>query len=169
MVTYTVIPFLNGCRAGRRFILSAISAPGPEGPKETAEILQPKCGREYGRTQSPIPQAQHDERRDRPIEQGNAARNMAALTSVDMLFDSGTGRQLATIAGDVLTARRTAAATSALAASYLSREDATSLLVLGSGRIASLLPEAYRTVRNIHRIGVWNVNADSAARMVDRL
>ncbi|HVX78562.1 MAG TPA: ornithine cyclodeaminase family protein [Bradyrhizobium sp.] len=99
---------------------------------------------------------------------GNAARKMAALTSVYLLFDSGTGRQLATIAGDVLTARRTVA-TSALAASCLAREDATSLLVLGSGRIASLLPEAYRAVRDIRRIGVWNVNADSAARMVDRL
>ena len=99
---------------------------------------------------------------------GNAARKMPALTSVYLLFDSGTGVQLATIAGDVLTARRTAA-TSALAASYLAREDATNLLVLGSGRIASLLPEAYRAVRDIRRIAVWNVNADSAARMVARL
>nr|WP_249792408.1 hypothetical protein [Bradyrhizobium sp. BRP22] len=39
---------------------------------------------------------------------GNAARKMPALTSVYQLFDSGTGAQLATIAGDVLTARRTA-------------------------------------------------------------
>lgn len=99
---------------------------------------------------------------------GNAARKMPALTSVYLLFDSGTGTQLATIAGDVLTARRTVA-TSALAASYLAREDATTLLVLGSGRIASLLPEAYRAVRDIRRIGVWNVNAGSAARLVNRL
>ncbi|WP_407180774.1 ornithine cyclodeaminase family protein [Bradyrhizobium sp. STM 3562] len=99
---------------------------------------------------------------------GNAARKMPALTSVYLLFDSGTGAQLATIAGDVLTARRTAA-TSALAASYLAREDATNLLILGSGRVASLLPDAYRAVRDVSRIGVWNVNADSASRMVDRL
>src|ERR1700733_12756070 len=39
---------------------------------------------------------------------GNAARKMPALTSVYLLFDSGTGAQLATISGDVLTARRTA-------------------------------------------------------------
>jgi ornithine cyclodeaminase/alanine dehydrogenase-like protein (mu-crystallin family) len=99
---------------------------------------------------------------------GNAARKMPALTSVYVLFDGSTGVQLATIAGDVLTARRTAA-TSALAASYLARDDATKLLILGSGRIASILPEAYRTVRDIRRIGVWNVNADSASRMVARL
>lgn len=99
---------------------------------------------------------------------GNAARKMPALTSVYLLFDSGTGVQLATIDGNVLTARRTVA-TSALAASYLAREDAAHLLVLGSGRIASLLPEAYRTVRDIRRISVWNVNAESAARMVARL
>lgn len=99
---------------------------------------------------------------------GNAARKMPALTSVYLLFDSGTGVQLATIDGNVLTARRTAA-TSALAASYLAREDASHLLVLGSGRIASLLPEAYRAVRDIRRISVWNVHTDSAARMVARL
>jgi ornithine cyclodeaminase/alanine dehydrogenase-like protein (mu-crystallin family) len=96
---------------------------------------------------------------------GNAARKMPALTSVYLLFDSGTGVQLATIAGEVLTARRTAA-TSALAASYLARDDATKLLILGSGRIASILPEAYRAVREIRRVGVWNVNTDSATRMV---
>ncbi|WP_454625244.1 ornithine cyclodeaminase family protein [Bradyrhizobium cenepequi] len=99
---------------------------------------------------------------------GNAARKMPALTSVYQLFDSGTGVQLATIAGDVLTARRTAA-TSSLAASYLTREDATNLLILGSGRIAGLLPEAYRAIRDIRRISVWNVNTDSASRMIDRL
>jgi hypothetical protein len=49
--------------------LSTIRAPGPRGPKEAAEVLQPKCDRKYGWTQIPIPQAKHDERHDRPIEQ----------------------------------------------------------------------------------------------------
>ncbi|WP_454621063.1 ornithine cyclodeaminase family protein [Bradyrhizobium cenepequi] len=99
---------------------------------------------------------------------GNVSRNMPALTSVYLLFDGATGTQLATINGDVLTARRTAA-TSALAASYLARDDATNLLVLGSGRVASLLPEAYKAVREIRRVDVWDVNSESAARMVDHL
>jgi ornithine cyclodeaminase/alanine dehydrogenase-like protein (mu-crystallin family) len=99
---------------------------------------------------------------------GNSARGLPALTSVYLLFDSGNGAQLASIDGNAITLRRTVA-TSALAASYLSREDAEYLLVLGSGRVASLLPEAYSAVRNIRRIGVWDINADSAARMVKRL
>jgi ornithine cyclodeaminase/alanine dehydrogenase-like protein (mu-crystallin family) len=68
----------------------------------------------------------------------------------------------------VITARRTVAA-SALAASYLAREDARNLLVLGSGRVASLLPEAFRAVRNIGRIEVWDIDQQSASRMVKRL
>jgi ornithine cyclodeaminase/alanine dehydrogenase-like protein (mu-crystallin family) len=99
---------------------------------------------------------------------GNSARGFPALTSVYLLFDSGTGVQLATIDGNAITLRRTVA-TSALAASYLAREDAEYLLVLGSGRVASLLPEAYAAVRNIRRIGVWDINAESASRMVKGL
>jgi ornithine cyclodeaminase/alanine dehydrogenase-like protein (mu-crystallin family) len=45
---------------------------------------------------------------------GNASHKMPALTSIYLLFNSSTGAQLAPVAGDVLTARRTAA-TSALA------------------------------------------------------
>jgi ornithine cyclodeaminase/alanine dehydrogenase-like protein (mu-crystallin family) len=99
---------------------------------------------------------------------GNSARGFPALTSVYLLFDSGTGAQLATIDGNAITLRRTVA-TSALAASYLSREDAEYLLVLGSGRVASLLPEAYAAVRNIRRIGVWDIHPENASRMVKGL
>lgn len=99
---------------------------------------------------------------------GNARRGMPGLTSSYLLFDRYTGTQLATIDGNVITARRTAAV-SALGASFLAREDAENLLVLGSGRVASLLPDAYRAVRNIRRIGVWDINPDSASRMVGRL
>jgi ornithine cyclodeaminase len=96
---------------------------------------------------------------------GNSARGLPALTSVYLLFDSGTGVQLANIDGNAITLRRTVA-TSALAASYLSREDSEYLLVLGAGRVASLLPEAYAAVRNIRRIGVWDIHPENASRMV---
>lgn len=99
---------------------------------------------------------------------GNAHRGIPGLTSCYLLFDSGTGIQLATIDGNAITTRRTVAV-SALAASYLAREDAEHLLVLGSGRVASLLPEAYASVRNIQRIGVWDIDMASAEGMVKRL
>jgi ornithine cyclodeaminase len=62
-----------------------------------------------------------------------------------LLHDARTGVPLALIDGDQVTARRTAAA-SALAASWLARADARHLLVVGAGRVARLLPAAYRTV-----------------------
>ncbi|WP_343316126.1 ornithine cyclodeaminase family protein [Brucella sp. BE17] len=99
---------------------------------------------------------------------GNVRRGIPGLTSCYLLFDSGSGIQLATIDGNAITTRRTVAV-SALAASYLAREDADNLLVLGSGRVASLLPEAYAAVRNIRRVSVWDINAESAAIMVSRL
>jgi ornithine cyclodeaminase len=90
------------------------------------------------------------------------------LESTYVLYDGVTGQQLALMDGNTITGRRTVA-TSALAARHLSREDSSRLLVLGSGRIAGLIPEAYRAVRPIEEVTVWNVNEASARRLVDRL
>ena len=88
------------------------------------------------------------------IAPGNAARGLPALHSSYLLHDATTGVPLALIDGDEITTRRTAAA-SALAASYLARADARRLLVVGAGRVAALLPEAYRVVRDLGRVTVW--------------
>ncbi len=72
------------------------------------------------------------------------------------------------IDGDQVTNRRTAAA-SALAASFLAREDASHLLVVGAGRIARLLPEAYRAVRPIRRVTIWARDAGKAAALAREL
>lgn len=95
----------------------------------------------------------------------NRTKNLPGLHSTYLLFDGTTGKPLASIDGNVITSRRTAAA-SALAASYLARKDATCLLVLGSGQVASFLPEAYAAVRDITEVLVWNINAASAQRLV---
>lgn len=99
---------------------------------------------------------------------GNMAKGLAGLTSTYVLYDGDTGLPLAMLDGNVITARRTVA-TSALAARYLSRKDSRKLLVLGSGRVASLIPEAYRTVRPIAEVSVWDINPEGAARMVTDL
>ncbi|RYF14296.1 MAG: ornithine cyclodeaminase family protein [Comamonadaceae bacterium] len=88
------------------------------------------------------------------IAPGNAKRGLPGLHAVYTLFDGATGVPLAVMDGDVITHRRTAAA-SALAASWLAREDARHLLVVGAGQIARLLPHAYRAVRAIDRVSVW--------------
>lgn len=88
------------------------------------------------------------------IAPGNAQRGLPGLHASYLLHDGATGVPLALIDGDVITARRTAAA-SALAARYLARPDAHRLLVVGAGRIARLLPQAYRAVREIGQVEVW--------------
>jgi ornithine cyclodeaminase/alanine dehydrogenase-like protein (mu-crystallin family) len=88
------------------------------------------------------------------IASGNAARGLPGLHASYLLYDAVSGVPVALIDGDQLTARRTAAA-SALGASWLARSDARHLLVVGGGRIARLLPDAYRAVRPIEQISVW--------------
>ena len=99
---------------------------------------------------------------------GNNKKGLPGLYSLYCLFDAERGTPIALLDGNVITARRTAAV-SALAASYLARSDAARLLVVGAGRIASLLPEAYREVRAIHRVTVWNPTPAAAQALVDRL
>jgi ornithine cyclodeaminase/alanine dehydrogenase-like protein (mu-crystallin family) len=99
---------------------------------------------------------------------GNGARGRPAVASSYLLCDGETGQHLALIDGGEITGRRTAAA-SALAASSLARTDATSLLVVGSGHIAGLLPAAYRVVRPIARVQVWNIRTAGAERLAARL
>ena len=91
----------------------------------------------------------------------NAARGLPGLHATYVLYDAHTGVPLASMDGDEITARRTAAA-SALAASMLAREDASRLLVLGTGRVARLLPAAHASVRSIGKVTVWNHRTDSA-------
>lgn len=85
----------------------------------------------------------------------NAARGLPALHATYALFDATTGVPLAQMDGAELTTRRTVAA-SALAASCLARADAQRLLVVGSGRLAQVVPEAMASVRPITQVQVWN-------------
>jgi len=94
----------------------------------------------------------------------NGARGLPAVHAVYTLFDAATGVPLAQIDGTALTARRTAAM-SALAASHLARGDASRLLVVGCGRVASLIPAAMVAVRPIERVLVWNHRAEGAREL----
>jgi len=87
---------------------------------------------------------------------GNGARGLPGLHATYVLYDAATGVPLALLDGNEITARRTAGA-AALGADFLARQDARRLLVLGTGRVARLLPEAMRCVRpGIEEIAVWN-------------
>ena len=101
------------------------------------------------------------------VAPGTAARGLPGLHGSYTLFDAATGRPLALLDADALTARRTVAA-SALAAGYLARPDASRLLVVGAGRLAALLPAAHRAVRPIRQVRVWARRPEAAAALVAR-
>ncbi|SFM75803.1 ornithine cyclodeaminase family protein [Variovorax sp. OV329] len=93
---------------------------------------------------------------------GNGARGLPGLHASYVLYDARTGVPLAMMDGDEITSRRTAAA-AALGASFLARTDARRLLVLGTGRVARLLPAAMRQVRpGIDAVTVWNHRPEGA-------
>jgi len=97
---------------------------------------------------------------------GNAQRGLSGLFATYVLYDVHTGEPLALIDGNEITSRRTAAA-SALAASKLARPDARRLLVVGAGRVASLLPEAYCAVLPIDEIAIWARRPEAAEALAD--
>lgn len=98
----------------------------------------------------------------------NSARGLPSVYSTYLLCDAATGRPLAVLDGNEITARRTIAI-SALAASYLAREDAQSLLVVGAGRIGALAVSAFAAVRPIHEVSIWNRDAVKAEILASAL
>jgi ornithine cyclodeaminase len=81
-----------------------------------------------------------------------------------VLLDGATGHPRAIIEGEALTLRRTAA-TSALASRLLSRADARTLLVVGTGALAPWMAEAHCAVRPIESVLVWGRRAERTAAM----
>jgi ornithine cyclodeaminase len=92
------------------------------------------------------------------IAPANADRDMPSIFAQYILSDSKTGQPLALMNAAELTSRRTAC-TSALASSYLSREDAENLLVVGGGKVAQHLVQAHLAVRNFKKVSVWMRNS----------
>ncbi len=102
------------------------------------------------------------------IASRNAGLGLPGLFSTYQLFDARTGVPLAQMDGNEITSRRTAAA-SVLAASRLARPDSRSLLVVGAGRVGSLLPQAYRAVLPIEQVRIWDRKPAAAQALVERL
>lgn len=99
---------------------------------------------------------------------GNAARGFASIFGTYLLMEGDTGRPLAVIDGQALTLWRTAAA-SALAASYLAREDSQRLVMLGAGALAPYLIRAHASIRPIREVLVWNRSLSRAGKLATSL
>jgi ornithine cyclodeaminase/alanine dehydrogenase-like protein (mu-crystallin family) len=85
----------------------------------------------------------------------NASRGKPSVHGTYLLASGDTGEPLAVMDAQALTAWRTAAA-SALAARHLAAQQASHLVMVGAGALASHLVRAHAAVRPIRRVSLWN-------------
>lgn len=85
----------------------------------------------------------------------NPERGMDRHQSTVLLVDPETGRPRAVVAGNTLTALRTAAA-SAVSVRHLARPDANTLAVIGTGRQALAQIAAIATERSLTLVRAWS-------------
>lgn len=97
----------------------------------------------------------------------NRARSRPSVSAVYVLFGDD-GAPLALLDGAALTVRRTAAA-SALASRRLSRPDARTLLIVGTGELAPFMALAHCTVRAFERVLVWGRRPEAADALAHEL
>ncbi len=94
--------------------------------------------------------------------------DLPTIQGVYLLFDAKTGTPLATFDASAITARRTAAK-SALASSFLSRKDSSTLLMVGTGTLSAELIRAHATVRPIEKVIIWEHTPGKGEQVVERL
>lgn len=85
----------------------------------------------------------------------NEERGLTSLHGTTLLCDGATGLPLAAMDGARLTSWRTAA-TAALGSQFLSRPEASHLVMAGAGALAPFLIRAHAAVRPIGRVTLWN-------------
>lgn len=98
----------------------------------------------------------------------NVSKSLPAVMGSYMLMDAKTGKPKALIDGSALTVKRTACA-SALASAYLSRSDATRLLMVGTGALAPHLILAHAAIRPINEVLIWGRSPDKAKNLAKQL
>ena len=94
----------------------------------------------------------------------NGKRALPAIYGQYLLLDGQTGQSLALLDGTMLTKRRTACA-SGLASRYLSRTDASKLLMIGTGALAPNLIRVHAKVRPIEQVEIWGRRPEQAVAL----
>ncbi len=157
--------FRQGCEAPLRHRHPLPQGDGPEGmlllmPAWTGSSGTESSGTDAGKGYTGV-KIVH-------VLPGNGGRGIPAVQAAYLLSDGQTGVPLAIIDGGELTDRRTAAA-STLAGRYLARPDSRRLLVLGAGRVATALAEAWCDRFPIDDLAIWSRNPANAASLAQRL
>lgn len=98
----------------------------------------------------------------------NRQFDLPSIQAIYILLDAVTGTVKATLEAKSLTAKRTAAA-SALASYYLSKENATSFLMIGTGALSANLIRAHASVRPIENVFVWGRSKEKAKAICEEL
>lgn len=98
----------------------------------------------------------------------NAARGLATQRSTIMLSANDTGECVAILDGALITRYRTAAA-SAVATQALARPDATTIGMIGAGRLAIQHVVAMAHVLPLERILVWSRSASTVADFLSQI
>ena len=93
---------------------------------------------------------------------------MPTIQGTYLYFDSSTGTLKAILEAKTLTNKRTATA-SALASRYLSRKNASTLLLIGTGSLSPDLVRAHCSVRPIEQVWVYGRSVQKAHRMANML
>ena len=98
----------------------------------------------------------------------NGKRSLPSIYGQYLLLDGSTGATLALLDGTMLTKRRTACA-SGLASRYLSRADASRLLMIGTGALAPELIRVHAKVRPIREVAIWGRTSAQAEKLAAAL
>lgn len=98
----------------------------------------------------------------------NGQRGLPAIFGQYLLLDGHTGQPLALLDGTMLTKRRTACA-SGLASRYLSRADAMTLAMIGTGALAPQLIRVHAKVRPIRQVTIWGRRIERAEALAREL
>ena len=102
------------------------------------------------------------------VSPNNGKFDLPSIQGTYIYLDAHKGMVKAILAAKSLTAKRTAA-TSALAASYLAKKNASSLLMVGTGALSTNLILAHASVRPIKTVYVWGRSIVKAQQICDEL
>lgn len=100
------------------------------------------------------------------VSPNNSQYNLPSIQGLYIYFDLQTGTPKVLMDAKKLTVKRTAAA-SALASQYLSREESSTLLVIGTGALSAELIQAHCAVRPITKVLIWGRSEEKAQQVVD--
>lgn len=98
----------------------------------------------------------------------NSRFQLPSIQAIYILLNAVTGTMKATMQAKSLTAKRTAA-TSALASSFLSKKNSSTLLMIGTGALSANLIRAHAAIRPIKTVFIWGRNPEKASAVCDVL